>query len=209
MAVDDGGIAVPPRAGAGAPVPLRARTTADTEGEVQRVLTKLDAAGAHQRLLRVLANSDTAFRPFVLLTSGLLSSRHLPRRLQEVVILHLAARLGIDYEWWEHVPMATSAGVTREAVERIWANSGVPVDGPEFGHAERVAVRFADRVLDGAAVGGGVWADAAALWGADGALDLLMTVGVWGAMVPTVVTGLGLEPPDPPDSPQPQGTTTS
>lgn len=185
-----------PGAPAAQPVPLPVRTAADTEGEVHRVLTKLDAAGAHQRLLRLLANSATGFRPFVLLTSGLLNSPRLPRTVQEVVILHLAARLGIAYEWWEHVPMAVSAGVPEELVERIWSGGGVSATDPVFGDGERVAVRFADRVLDGAGVGGELWDAAAALWGDEGALDLLMTVGVWGAMVPTVVTGLGLTPGD-------------
>jgi hypothetical protein len=169
------------------------RSVDDTAGEVQRVLAKLDAAGAHMTLLRLLANSATGFRPFVLLTSGLLSSHHLPRRIQEVVILHLAARGGIQYEWEEHVPMAHAAGVAEELVAKIGAQGGVAEGDEDFSVSELLAVRFADEVLGGASVAGERWNAAVATWGAEGALDLLMTVGVWGAMVPTVITGLGLE----------------
>src|ERR1700683_3070148 len=91
-------------------VPLAPRTTEDTTGEVQRVLGKLDAGGWNKRILRIVANSETAFRPFVLLSTSLLSSRFLPRQVQEVVILYLANRRQVDYEWLEHVPMAMSAG---------------------------------------------------------------------------------------------------
>jgi alkylhydroperoxidase family enzyme len=143
-------------------------------------------------LLRVLANSGTAFRPFVLLTSGLLSSRHLPRRIQEIVILHLAARQGVQYEWEEHVPMAQAAGVAEELVASIEANRGVG-DYPAFTAEELLAVGFAEDVRGGASVAGERWDAAVAAWGVEGALDLLMTIGVWGALVPTVVTGLGLE----------------
>jgi Carboxymuconolactone decarboxylase family len=173
------------------PVPLPGRSVDDTDGEVQRVLTKLDAAGAQMKLLRVLANSATGFRPFVLLTSGLLSSQHLPRRIQEIVILHLAARRGVRYEWEEHVPMAHAAGVAEDLVARIRAHRGVG-DDPAFSAEELLAVGFADDVLGGASVAGGRWDAAVATWGVEGALDLLMTVGVWGSLVPTVITGLGL-----------------
>jgi hypothetical protein len=168
------------------------RSVDDTDGEVQRVLTKLDVAGARMTLLRVLANSATGFRPFVLLTSGLLSSAHLPRRIQEIVILHLAARRGVQYEWEEHVPMAHAAGVADALVTSIQAHGGVD-DDPAFSAEELLAVAFADDVLGGASVAGERWDAAVQAWGAEGALDLLMTVGVWGALVPTVITGLGLE----------------
>jgi hypothetical protein len=108
------------------------------------------------------------------------------------VILHLAARQRTRYEWEEHVPMALAAGVSEGQVARIEDNHGVDTEDPVFSAAEVVAVGFADHVLAGSALGGERWDAAARLWGPQGALDLLMTVGVWGAMVPTVVRGLGL-----------------
>jgi alkylhydroperoxidase family enzyme len=183
-------------------VELPARSAADpnadpgADAEVRRVLAELDAAGAHQRLLRLLANSATGFRPFVLLTSRLLSGPHLPRRVQEVVILHLAARHRTQYEWEEHVPMALAAGVPPALIVSIERNRGVD-DDLLFSPQELLAARFADQVLAGLSVGGERWDAAVREWGTEGALDLLMTVGVWGAMVPALITGLGLEHADP------------
>jgi hypothetical protein len=176
-------------------VPLPARSVDDTEAEVRRVLAKLDAAGARQRLLRVLANSATGFRPFVLLTSSLLSGPHLPRRIQEIVILHLAARHQVRYEWEEHVPMALAAGVPESLVLSIQRSRGVD-DDPLFSAPELLAARFADQVLAGCPLGGQRWDAAVREWGTEGALDLLMTVAVWGALVPALVTGLGLRHAD-------------
>jgi 4-carboxymuconolactone decarboxylase len=176
-------------------VPLPRRSTDDTEGDVARVLSKLDAAGARMRLLRVLANSPTGFRPFVLLTSGLLSSQYLPRRTQEIVILSLAARQGCQYEWEEHLPMALAAGVSEDLVAVIDRQQEVG-DDLGFSAEELLAVGFADDVLGGGILAGSRWNAAVRAWGAEGALDLLMTVAVWGALVPTIITGLGLRHAD-------------
>jgi alkylhydroperoxidase/carboxymuconolactone decarboxylase family protein YurZ len=189
------GTATEPEDDAAEQVPLPRRSAHDTEGEVARVLAKLDAAGARMRLLRVLANSATGFRPFVLLTTGLLSSHHLPRRIQEIVILILAASQGVQYEWEEHVTMALAAGVPEDLVARIERHRGA-IDDAGFSAEELLAVGFADDVLGGRTLTGDRWAAAVQAWGAEGALDLLMTVAVWGALVPTLITGLGLRHAD-------------
>lgn len=167
---------------------LPCRSAADTSGEVARVLTKLEANGARMKLLRVLANSPSGFRPFVLLTTGLLSSDHLPRTVQEVVILRLAVRLGCQYEWEEHVPMAVAAGIDEAIIGAISRGSEEQRLSPE----ELLAAAFADDVMDLGTVTTDRWNATVETWGTEGALDLLMTVAVWGAMVPTLVGGLGL-----------------
>lgn len=172
-------------------IPLRPRTAADTEGEVQRVLDKLDRAQINKKVVRILANSPTGFRPFVLLTTGLLSSPHLPRLDQEIVILHLAVRRGTQYEWAEHAPMAIEAGATAGQVEAIERDRGA-VDRELFTDAQLLAVAVADEVVDERSLDPGTWDRAVAVWGEAGALDLLMSVAVWGAFVPTVLEGLGL-----------------
>jgi 4-carboxymuconolactone decarboxylase len=172
-------------------IPLRPRTAADTEGEVQRVLEKLDRAGINKKVVRILANSPTGFRPFVLLTSGLLTSAHFPRLDQEIVILHLAARRGTPYEWAEHVPMGRESGVTEEQVAAIERNQGA-VDRELFTDAQLLAVAVADEVIDERSLDPRTWSRAVGVWGEAGALDLLMSVAVWGAFVPTILDGLGV-----------------
>jgi alkylhydroperoxidase family enzyme len=172
-------------------LPLRQRTSADTTDDVQRVLGKLDASGVNKKIIRVLANSPTAFRPFVLLSTGLLTSQFFPRPVQEVVILHLAARQRTQYEWEEHVPMATESGVSAEKIEAV-RRDGAARDEGVFNKDELLAVAVADEILDTESLDPALWADAAALWGDEGGLDLLWTVAVWGGLVPTLIKAIGL-----------------
>jgi alkylhydroperoxidase family enzyme len=179
------------RSSADPKLPLPERTAADTEGDVARILGKLDAAGDNKRILRLLANAPTAFRPFALLTTGLLTSRWFPRPVQEVVILHMAARHQTQYEWEEHVPMGLSSGVRQEQVDAI-ARDRAAVDTSVFDHSELLAVAVADDVVDRGSPELEHWEQVVAEWGVEGAMDLLWTVCVWGALVPSMIGALGL-----------------
>jgi alkylhydroperoxidase family enzyme len=171
--------------------PLAPRTAADTDGDVQRILTKLDAAGINKHIMRLLANCSTAFRPFTLLTTSLLSSVHYPRLDQEVVILHLAARRSTQYEWEEHVPMALESGVHQAQIDAIERDRGA-IDTDQFTADQLLAVELADQLIDNARIRTETWSRAVDTWGTDGTMDLFMSVAVWGAFVPTVIEGLGL-----------------
>lgn len=171
--------------------PLAPRTAADTDGDVQRILAKLDAAGINKHIMRLLANCNTAFRPFTLLTTSLLSSAHYPRLDQEVVILHLAARRSTQYEWEEHVPMALESGVHQTQIDAIERDRGA-IDTDQFTVDQLLAVEFADQLIDNARIQAETWSRAIDTWGTDGAMDLFMSVAVWGAFVPTIIEGLGL-----------------
>jgi 4-carboxymuconolactone decarboxylase len=172
---------------------LPLRTSADTEGDVQRVLSKIEATGQNLKILRALANSPSAFRPFVLLANGLLRSSPFPAVSREVVILHLAARRGTTYEWEEHVPMAATAGVTPAQVEALARLQ--PLGSELFSESDLLAVQIAEQVIDEHHLDDGLWEAAVGMWGAEAALDLLLTVGWWGAFVPTVIEALGLTSP--------------
>ena len=171
--------------------PLGPRTAADTDGEVARVLQKLHDGGHNKHIIRILANSATGFRPFVLLTTRLLSSQHYPRLDQEVLILHLAARRATQYEWEEHVPMAIESGVTQDQCDAIERDGGA-IDTKLFTPDQLFAVGFADQVIEQRQVDTTTWARAIESWGEEGALDLLMSIGVWGALIPTLIEALGL-----------------
>lgn len=171
--------------------PFPQRTGADTTGDVSRVLSKLDAAGINKRIIRTLANSPTAFRPFMLLSTQLLASEFFPRLDQEIVILHLAAQRDTQYEWEEHVPMALESAVTQQQVDAI-ARDGAAVDQTVFTDDQLLAVAFADELTQHQHVAPATWQRVIGRWGEQGGLDLLMTVAVWGALVPTIIEGLDL-----------------
>jgi hypothetical protein len=172
-------------------IPLR--SSSDTEGDVKRVLSKLEPTGHDLKINRVMANSSAAFRPYLLLASGLLNKAVLPAPEREIVILHLAARRHVTYEWEEHVPMSIEAGVTdeqRHAIER-----GEVGDASLFNPSELLAIRVSDAIIDQHSLTPDMWADMKAQWGSEGAFDLVITVAFWGGFVPTIIETVGLKHP--------------
>lgn len=174
-----------------ASLPLTPRTSADTTGEVRDALTILEDIGDPKLILRTLANSETAFRPFVRLCGQLMRSAHFPRPVQEVVILHLALRDGTHYELMEHLPMARGAGVPEEQIQALLRDEGA-IDPDVFGEPELLAVEFADTLRRERRIELPLWERVVAHWGEAGGVDLILTVGTWGALVPTVIDALGL-----------------
>jgi hypothetical protein len=157
------------------------------------VLSKLESSGHDLKINRVLANSSAAFRPYILLAGGLLNNAALPAAEREIVILHLAARRNVTYEWDEHVPMSVQAGVTDEQRNAIELN--LLEDTSLFNESERLALRASDEIIESHSLTPEVWADMTAQWGVEGAFDLVLTVGFWGGFVPIVIESVGLQHP--------------
>src|SRR3984957_1491730 len=169
--------------------PLRSE---DADGEVARVLSKLEASGNNLKILRILANGENVFRPFVLLSNALMNKSSLSAADREVVILHLAARRDVPYEWKEHIPMSDAAGITEEQRKLILSGT---IGAEEFTASQLLAVRAADEIISGRSLSESTWAQACAAWGRDGALDLVVAVAWWGAFVPTIIEAIGLQDP--------------
>jgi alkylhydroperoxidase/carboxymuconolactone decarboxylase family protein YurZ len=168
------------------------RSAQDTEGEVARVLSKLEASDNDLTVLRAMANASHAFRPFVLLSDALLNRGVLPRRCRELVILGLAGELDVAYERHEHETMAERAGVTEEQRAALRDGFGHPVPGVTA--AEAVALATAAELLRDHRISDEAWAAMVEAWGEDGAMDLALTVGWWGGLVPMAIGALGLQP---------------
>ena len=175
---------------------LQLRSSADTEGEVQRVLAKLEAAGIDLPVVRSIANAPNAFRPFILLADALLTKAVLPAPVREVVIMYLAARQGSAYEWHEHERMAAAVGVTRAQLQAILA--GDP-SAEHFSAEQLLGVAVAREMLDGDGLSRERWREAIDAWGVEGAMDVVLSVGWWGGMVPLVLGALALDAPPIPD----------
>lgn len=170
---------------------LHPRSSADTGGDVQRVLGKLEARGLDELIVRLVANSPNVFRPFVLLADALLTKATLPATDREVLILHLARKLGNDYEWSSHEPLAEKVGVgdaQRAALRRGDAGS----DPELFSPSQRLAVRLSDELLETKRWSEASWRAAVDTWGQEGALDLVFSIAWWGAFVPSVIGALAL-----------------
>lgn len=172
---------------------LPRRTSADTEGEVQRVLGKIEASGQNLLVLRLVANSPHAFRPFLLFADALLNKATLPRPVMEVVVLWLAQHHDAPYEWAEHEPMALRAGLNQAQIDSL-RDGQVPES--LFSDDDRLAVDFAAALSERGDVQPTLWTAAVDTWGTEGALDLVFTIGWWGGLVLSLVRALGLQSPD-------------
>ncbi|MBW3664284.1 MAG: carboxymuconolactone decarboxylase family protein [Actinobacteria bacterium] len=172
---------------------LPLRSSADTDGEVSRVLGKLESSDQDLTVLRLVANAPDAFRPFVLLANALIHRGHLPAAVRELVILWLGVEEGSAYEWATHHEAARAAGLSQEQLMALRAGTVDDADAP-FDDEQRLALRLCRRLHAGERWGDEEWAAAATAWGREGALDLAFTVGWWGGMVPHVLRAFGLEP---------------
>jgi alkylhydroperoxidase family enzyme len=169
------------------------RTSRDTDGDVSRVLGKLEATGQNYTILQVLANASVLFRPFVLLSDALNNHSVIPPDVREAVILLMAARGEVQYEWAEHVPMAREAGLTDSQIAALACASPTP---DLFSAAQLGALALTEELSRGAGVAAGTWQRVTSEWGEAGALELVAIVGWWGGFVQTMLDALGLVYPD-------------
>jgi alkylhydroperoxidase/carboxymuconolactone decarboxylase family protein YurZ len=163
---------------------LELRTSLNTEGEVQRVLGKLENNGLDLPINRLMANSDAAFRPFILMANGLLNSGQLAPHLRECVILALAARLDVAYEWREHVTISKRAGVTDG--ERSALAKPLELTDDRLSAETRASIAAAFNILDGT-LQDAEWRSLCERLGKQAAFELVLVVAWWGGMVPIIL----------------------
>src|SRR5258705_447210 len=129
------------------------RSAADTEGDVARVLAKLEATGNDLTITRIVANMPGAFRPFVLMADALFNRVSLPPLIRETVVLWLASRDGQSYEWAEHEPIARRAGVSDELISALRWGEAEPV-----ADEQRLAIDIAAQLVGTRRVSSSNWA---------------------------------------------------
>ena len=70
-------------------------------------------------LFRMLAQADTAFRPWLRLGGAMLGELELDPVLRELAILRIARICGSEYEWEQHRAIALEVGAGEERVAAI------------------------------------------------------------------------------------------
>jgi alkylhydroperoxidase family enzyme len=114
---------------AGAPEPVR-----DALGRVPPL-----------NIFRMMANAETAFRPWLRWGATLLGELELDPLLRELAILRVARLTPhAEYEWVQHVPLARAAGASDAQVAALERDT---VDADCFSDEERVVLRFTTEVL--------------------------------------------------------------
>jgi 4-carboxymuconolactone decarboxylase len=96
-------------------------------------------------IFRMMANADSAFRPWLRWGAALLGQLQLDPLLRELAILRVARLTPhAEYEWVQHVPIAEAVGASAEHV------AALERDEPEaacFSDQERLVLRFTTEVV--------------------------------------------------------------
>lgn len=112
--------------------------------EVRDILERLPRP---LNVFKLMAHAETNFRPLLRLGTSILTEQQLAAALRELAILETAHLCRAEYEWTQHVAIATAVGVTDEQVAALAADR---LDAPCFDARERaVLAATADIVRDG------------------------------------------------------------
>lgn len=95
-------------------------------------------------IFRMLAHADSAFVPFMRLSSALWSEAELPPKARELAILVVARETEADYEWGQHTAVATYAGVRSEQIAAIESGD---LDADVFDAADRAVLALARSIV--------------------------------------------------------------
>jgi alkylhydroperoxidase family enzyme len=102
---------------------------ASASQEVRDILERLPRP---LNIFKLMAHAETNFRPLLRLGTSILSEQKLGAALRELAILHTARLCGAEYEWTQHVAIATAVGVTDVLVAATDLVRGDPMPEAHF-----------------------------------------------------------------------------
>jgi 4-carboxymuconolactone decarboxylase len=163
---------------AGAPEPVR-----DALGRVPPL-----------NIFRMMANAETAFRPWLRWGATLLGELELDPLLRELAILRVARLTPhAEYEWVQHVPLARAAGASDAQVAALERDT---VDADCFSDEERVVLRFTTEVLRDAQASDATLEKLSGILSPREIVELLMVIGQY-MMVARVMATTRMEIDEP------------
>jgi alkylhydroperoxidase family enzyme len=125
--------------------------------------------------LATLVHHPDLARAFLRFNMHLLFRSTLPPRVREQAILRVAHRRGCAYEWFHHVELGKQAGLSDDDIAAI--GRGEPAD--EIG---RVVVNAVDELEEKSNLSDATWAALAEHFDERQRMDLVFTVGCYGAL---------------------------
>ena len=145
-------------------------------------------------IFRMMANADSAFRPWLRWGSALLRKLELDPLLRELAILRVARLTPhAEYEWVQHVPLARAVGATDEQVKALERDD---IGADCFSEAERPVLRFTTEVVRDARASGEALDSLKEVLSAREIVELLMVIGQY-MMLARVMATLDLELDEP------------
>jgi alkylhydroperoxidase family enzyme len=157
---------------------------------VREALERLPALN----IFRMLANAETAFRPFLRFGDTLLSGLELDGLLRELAILRVARLTPhAEYEWVQHVPIARAVGADDDQVAALERDD---IEADCFDAAQRAVLRFTTEVVRDAHATDETFGELSALLPPRQIVELLLVIGQY-MMLARVMATLELELDEP------------
>jgi 4-carboxymuconolactone decarboxylase len=126
-------------------------------------------------IFRMMANAETAFRPWLRWGAALLGELQLDPLLRELAILRVARLTPhAEYEWVQHVPLAIAVGASDEQVAALERDE---VEADCFSGDEQLVLRFTTEVLRDAQASDATLEDLGAVLSPREIVELLMVIG--------------------------------
>jgi 4-carboxymuconolactone decarboxylase len=137
-------------------------------------------------VFRMMANAESAFRPWLRWGGVLLSDLALDPLLRELAILRVARITPhAEYEWVQHAPIARSVGASDEQLGALERDE---VDADCFDDAQRVVLRFTTEFLRDARVSDPTFDAAKELLSARELIELMMVIGQYSMLARVMAT---------------------
>jgi 4-carboxymuconolactone decarboxylase len=166
---------------------IRRLSSEETEGTVNRVLSKLEESGRNLDIIAVMANWAPGFRSFVTMSDALLFKGVLAPVNREVAVLLTAHLHQLAYEWKEHLPMAREAGVSDEQVSAIAEDRWRSDPDAVFTAEQRMIIEVIATLVSDRRLSTDLWSRACDRLSPEAALELLMAYAWWGGFVRVVI----------------------
>jgi 4-carboxymuconolactone decarboxylase len=129
---------------------------------------------ARLNIMKMLANAETCFAPFLQFGTALLSKQQLDPALREIVILQVAHIEGGEYEWVQHVPIGIAVGVTQQQIDAIKANR---FDAECFSDRDLATMKLAKEVVNDVRASEESVRNAAKFLSARELVEVMLTIG--------------------------------
>ncbi|HKN95227.1 MAG TPA: carboxymuconolactone decarboxylase family protein [Thermoleophilaceae bacterium] len=137
-------------------------------------------------VFRMMANAETAFRPWARWGGVLLSELALDPLLRELAILRVSRLTPhAEYEWVQHEPIARGVGATDDQVAALERDD---VEAGCFSDAERTVLRFTTEFVLDARVSDQTFEAAKALLSAREMVELMMVIGQYSMLARVMAT---------------------
>jgi 4-carboxymuconolactone decarboxylase len=150
------------------------RPPSDWDDETREVMAGLVTGpdGETLNIFATLAHHPKLLKRWLVFGTHVLGKSTLPDRDRELLILRTAWNCGSDYEWGQHVPIATGAGLTAPEVDRL-----ARAETAGWNEADAALVQAADDLHRDARISDATWAALARRHDTMQLLDLVFTVG--------------------------------